>query len=272
MLSSCDQHMSVLEKTRIGLVIISLLLCLFPPAAHSEWYLGGYGGSSAPGPLKDVKMNQLGERLDTQYFSGGQSNPKLGTYTQTLSTSDVNLKHSPLFGGKAGYFFNDEGAKWLGLELEAFTSQPTIKSQTVRTTHNVTYTPFTVLAPGVCVLGQSCQISSTFTGTTPIPESSMHLYTLMLNVVARYPGTVFQPYVGLGAGAFYFTSSGPISGRQVVPGLNAMVGLKILATEELGLFLEGKYNRATITNFDPNYGLSGEYNAFNFIAGVAYHF
>jgi len=100
----------------------------------------------------------------------------------------------------------------------------------------------------------------------------MRLITVAFNVVARYPGTVFQPYVGVGAGAFYFSSSGSLSGRQVVPGLNASVGLQILATEEWGFFVEGTYNRAALTNFDPNFGLSGEYSAYNFVAGIAYHF
>jgi hypothetical protein len=42
-----------------------------------------------------------------------------------------------------------------------------------------------------------------------------------------------------------------------VPNLNAMVGLKVLATKEWGFFLEEKYNRATISNF---------------VASLAYHF
>ena len=47
----------------------------------------------------------------------------------------------------------------------------------------------------------------------------------------------------------------------------------MLATEEWGLFVEGKYNYATITNLDPTgFGLSGVYNSFNVLAGVAYHF
>ena len=91
----------------------------------------------------------------------------------------------------------------------------------------------------------------------------MRLITVAFNVVARYPGKIFQPYVGVGVGAFYFSSSGQIDGHQVVPGINAQVGLKVLATEEWGLFVEGKYNYATITNLDPSgYGLSGAYSAF----------
>jgi hypothetical protein len=101
----------------------------------------------------------------------------------------------------------------------------------------------------------------------------MRLITVVFNVVARYPGTTFQPYAGVGGGAFYFNSSGQIDGRQVVPGLNTQLGLKVLATEEWGLFVEGKYNYATITNLDPaGFGFSGVYSSFNAIAGVAYHF
>jgi hypothetical protein len=60
---------------------------------------------------------------------------------------------------------------------------------------------------------------------------------------------------------------------QVVQGLNTQAGLKVLATEEWGLFVEGKYNYATITNLDPSgFGLSGTYSAFNILAGVAYHY
>lgn len=243
-----------------------------PPTALGEWYAGGYGGYSVPNKLTNVKMNQLGETLDTQYFSGGQSVPPTGTYNQTLSASDVDLKQSAMFGGRAGYFFNDEGFSWLGVEIEAFTTKPTIQNQTVSTVHDITFVPFAPQAPSVCIQGIDCQVQRSIPGTVNVPESSLRLYTVAFNVVTRYPGKVFQPYVGVGVGAFYFTSTGGISGRQVVPGFNSMAGLKILATGEWGLFLEGKYNRATITNLDPTFGLSGEYSAFNFVAGIAYHF
>jgi hypothetical protein len=59
----------------------------------------------------------------------------------------------------------------------------------------------------------------------------------------------------------------------MVPGLNTQAGLKALATEEWGGFVEGKYNYATITNLDPAaFGLSGVYNAINFLGGIACHF
>jgi opacity protein-like surface antigen len=211
-------------------------------------------------------MPLLGEQQAPAQFPG--FNPITGdTLTSSLSSSDISLKNSAIFGAKGGYFFKDEGFRWLGVEVEAFTSQPTIKRQTVTTVLDATFIPKNPSPPLL--------VPTTITqpGTLQLEESSMRLITVAFNVVARYPGTTFQPYVGVGAGAFYFNSSGQIDGRQVVPGLNTQAGLKVLATEEWGLFVEGKYNYASIDNLDPSgYGLSGTYSAFNAIAGVAYHF
>lgn len=220
-----------------------------------------------PGKLSDVQMPLLGERqAQAQFPQFSPLPPNLDKLTSSLSGSDISLKSSAMFGGKAGYFFKDEGFNWLGVELEAFTSQPTIKQQTVATTLDATYIPGSPSAGN-----QATSISQP--STLQLEESSMRLITVLFNVVARYPGTTFQPYVGIGGGAFHFSSSGQIDGRQVVPGLNAQLGLKVLATEEWALFVEGKYNYATITNLDPaGFGLSGTYSAFNAVAGIAYHF
>ncbi len=262
---------SILTASPSALVII-LLVGALPQPVLGEWYVAGYGGASFPFSFNSVQMNQLGETLDTQFFSGGQSIPRTGTYSQTLSSSDLRLKQSPLFGGRVGYFFSDQGFKWLGTELEVFTTTPTIKNQTASTTHHITFNPFNLQAPGSCILGSDCQIQQSISGTVNLPESSMRLIAFTFNVVARYPGKVFQPYAGVGGGAFYFTSSGAIRGHQVAPGLNAFGGMKVLVLDDWGLFVEGKFTRATITNFDSAFGLSGEYSAFNVLAGLAYHF
>ena len=275
-----------------SLVIVALLQA---DLAHSEWYLGGYGGYSAAQPLKDVTMNNHGFREAVNSYGFGPSSIQQGdTLTQNFHTSDLSLKQSALFGGKAGYFFKEEGFSWLGVELEAFTTTPTIKTQTLSTNQDITF----ILGPGhlpnpVCPLplpNNQCSSQANLHISKDDPNAvqvggSMRLITVLFNLVARYPGTTFQPYVGVGGGAFYFSASGQdqvsslgqiihgINGRQVVPGLNAQLGLKVLATEEWALFLEGKYNYATITNLDPaGFGLSGVYSAFNAVAGVAYHF
>lgn len=277
MVSSFHRRLLFSTTTGISLVMFALLFVGFPGSVRAEWYVAGFGGLSMPGSLNDAKMDTLGERRALQQFPGAAAIPPNGTLTQSFNTSDIGLKNSPLFGGKAGYFFKDEGFNWLGVELEAFTSQPTIKSQAVSTSQEVTYLPFnpnSVTPPANCVPGiPDCQAQVRNNGTLQLSESSMRLIAVAFNVVARYPGTMFQPYVGVGGGGFYFNSSGQIDGRQVVPGLNTQLGLKVLATEEWGIFVEGKYNYATITNLDPSgFGLSGVYSAFNLLGGIAYHF
>ena len=258
-----------------GILAVLVFVCVgLPHPALSEWYVAGYGGASIPFTLNSVQLNQLGETLDTNLFVGAKSNPPQGTVNQQLHSSDLSQKRSPLFGGRVGYFFADQGFKWLGAEFEMYTTTPTIKDQTVRTLHHVTYIPGPDQNPdpNTCVIGSSCRIEQSIAGTAQVPESSMRLITFAFNVVVRYPGKIFQPYAGVGGGAFYFTSSGAIKGHQVVPGLNAFGGLKVLVFDDWGLFIEGKFNRATITNFDSVFGLSGEYSSFNVLGGLAYHF
>ncbi len=257
-------------------VLIMVFLCQVE-SARSEWYLSGYGGYSMAQPLSDATMNTYGEALAINRYGFGPSNIQQGdTLTQNFSTSNLSLQQSALFGGKGGYFFNDLGLPWLGVELESFTTTPTIKTQTLATTQDITF----LLGPGHLPVfpcpappTQQCSVQETVNSTLPVTQSSLRLVTAIVNVVARYPGTTFQPYIGIGGGGFYFSSSGQIDGRQVVPGLNTQAGLKVLATEEWALFVEGKYNYATITNLDPSgFGLSGVYSAFNILAGIAYHF
>ncbi len=272
MTSWCANVMLVAARPYSLIAVLLFTVWGAPHQALGEWYVAGYGGASIPFTLGTVQLNQLGETLDTALFAGGKNNPPTGTYSQQLHASDLSLKRSPLFGGRVGYFFADQGFKWLGAEFEVFTTTPSIKNQTATTVHDITFNPFNPEAPGLCTVGTTCQIRQSISGTTNIPESSMRLITFAFNVVVRYPGKFFQPYAGVGAGAFYFTSSGPIRGHQVVPGLNAFGGMKVFILDDVGLFVEGKFNRATITNFDSTFGLSSEYNAFNVLAGLAYHF
>ena len=251
------------------------VLVLLPMSAAAEWYVGGYGGYSWPQSLKDVTMDNFGLQSAISRYNFTQNDINQGSsLTQNFQSSDVSLKSSAIFGGKAGYFFKDEGLSWLGVEVEAFTTKPTIKQQTVDTTQGITF----VLGPppaGACDPNptlKTCSAQESLRSTLTLSESSMRLIAVAFNVVARYPGKIFQPYIGVGAGAFYFSSSGQIDGRQVVPGFNAQAGLKVLVTEEWGLFVEGKYNLANINNLDQGFGISGRYSAFNAVGGLAYHF
>jgi opacity protein-like surface antigen len=248
------------------------LFCLSSAVpSNAEWYVAGYGGLSTEAKLTDVTMPVHGQRVAMDQFSGTKIPTTGDTVTQNFKTSDLSLKNSLIFGAKAGFFLDDPSLKWLGFELESFTTKPNIKQQTLQTNQDITYSPGSL--DNCQDFTTDCPETRVLNGQLSVMESSLRVTAIVLNVIARYPGTTFQPYVGIGGGGFYFSSSGQIDGRQVVPGLNAQLGLKVLATEEWALFVEGKYNYATITNLDPvGFGLSGAYSAFNTIAGVAYHF
>lgn len=247
--------------------------------ARAEWYVAGYGGYSTGGDFSDVTMPRWGERLARQQFP--QADAPLdflgrGTLYQQFSTSDVSLKSSAMYGGKVGYFFDNLKLPWLGVEAEVFTTTPNIKAQTVETSHQITYQPNDPDSVSNCSLPvpptPRCPASVSNKSTLSLGESDLRVMTFALNLVARYPGSVVQPYVGVGVGAFYFLSSGQIDGRQFVPGLNAQFGLKYLATQHWALFAEGKYNLAHVSTLDQTFGISGLYSIFHVAAGAAYHF
>lgn len=258
---------NLLPVLRLAVTVgLAFLFTCAPSVSQAEWYFGGYGGYSNPGSLRNVQMPALGEqRAQSEFPTFVPGNANGDTLTNSLRTSDVLLKNSAIFGGKFGYFFKDEGLSWLGVELEVFTTRPDIKAQTLTTTLDATYSPKNPT-------GLNPPSTITRTGTLQLDESRLRLVTAAFNLIARYPGDVLQPYVGVGAGAFYFSSNGQIDGRRFVPGLNLLSGLKILVTEEFGFFVEGKFTRATIPQLDPTFGLRGEYSAFNAVAGVAFHF
>lgn len=240
---------------------------------YAEWFVAGYGGVSMKAKLTDVTMPIYGERLAADQFPSTTIPTTGDTLTQNFKTSDISMENSPIFGAKVGYFLADPSFKWLGFELDAFTTKRDFKQETRQTNQDITFSPGPTTIANCGVAVNSCPEVRVLNGELSMMSTSLRVSTIAVNVLARYPGTIFQPYVGVGAGAFYFSSSGQFDGRQVVPGLNAQAGLKVLASEEWGLFVEGKYNYATITNLDPvGFGLSGTYNALNVLAGVAYHF
>ena len=261
-------------SARVRAVLFSPILLVFfcfsfVVPGYAEWYVAGYGGYNTGAKLTDVTMPDYGQRLAMDQFQS-TNNPKTGdTLTQNFKVSDISLKDSPIFGAKVAYYLDDPSYRWLGFELEAFSTKPDIKRQTVQTAQDITFVPRDTAN---CVAINLCPQTVNQTGQLSVADASLRVSTIALNVVARYPGTFLQPYAGVGVGAFYFKGSGQFDGRQVYPGLNALAGLRLLATEEWGLFVEGKYNLANVTNFEPTFGLSGTYSIFHVVTGIAYHF
>lgn len=166
--------------------------------------------------------------------------------------SDLDLQNSFLFGAKIGYF--SQSVRWFGVEAEIFHTTPHVKQQAV-----------TVTGPGGSV-------------TVPgVPGQYFSMWTLAPNLVFRYPGKRFQPYVGVGPGIFFArlkdaqTEDSQSSTRL---GLNAEVGLRYFLARHVALFGEYKFNYARL-GFNETANLDGfdaTYMANNFVFGIGYHF
>jgi hypothetical protein len=93
--------------TRASALALLLGLSAGLPEAPAERYLAGYGGVSTGGALRDVTMNNLGERLALQQLPPGILNPAdvaFGSFTQSFNVANLSLKSSPIFGAKRGTF------------------------------------------------------------------------------------------------------------------------------------------------------------------------
>jgi opacity protein-like surface antigen len=202
-------------------------------SALAETYIAGQLGASFPFPASGIETTGTGVAPGT-------------------TGSDLALKNGFAFGGKLGHYF--DSLPWLGLETEAFTTNPHIKQQTVF-----------VKEPGV--------------GAGPVATSGSYfnVTTWAFNVLARYPGETFQPYVGLGMGVFFGNLKDAQTGdtqSDTVPGLNALAGLRCLLTDEVVLFGEYKFNYARF-NFPETtnlLGLNMTYAAQLVMVGIGYQF
>jgi len=161
-----------------------------------------------------------------------------------LTAPDFDLKNSIAYGAKLGYF---PGSSWFGVELDVYNTTPHIKS------------------------------------LDDIPGIHMRVTTAAVNIIARYPGLTFQPYVGVGLGLMFAHIGDSPTTRadsDVGAGLNALVGMRFFVTPYTALFTEYKYSEADLA-FDNAFspaqgfasgGFSGTYRAQHIVVGILYHF
>jgi opacity protein-like surface antigen len=157
----------------------------------------------------------------------------------TQSGPDLDLKNAVVYGGKLG-FYPGNGAT--GVELDVFNSQPNIKN------------------------------------LDNIPGIHLGVTNVGLNLLLRYPGQTFQPYVGFGGALLIARISQTVdvqSDTDVGFGINLLGGLRTFITPYVAIFAEYKYTRGTLSfneAFGPTGGFSGSYHAQHMVFGVSYHF
>jgi opacity protein-like surface antigen len=195
--------------------------------AFSELYIAGQVGGAFPGKWTNNKGTGL---------RGGET------------FSDIQLSNSLVLGGKIGYFL--ESYRWLGAEIDAYTTTPNIKTQTFHRT-----------GPTTAVLNQQ--------------EAELRVTTVALNLVFRYPGDVWQPYAGGGPAGFRTTGKRDFSDSSTGVGFNFIAGLRVFVIQHLAVFGEYKYFGATFKfdeAFGPGAGIETDYKASHIVGGVSYHF
>ena len=150
-----------------------------------------------------------------------------------------DMKNSLAYGGKVGVY-PYHGS--LGIELDVNHSTPHVK--------NIDNTPGIHL--GVTNVG--------------------------LNVLFRYPGTTFQPYLGLGPGILIARLGRSVETEpdtQVSVGFNFLTGVRAFVTPNVALFTEYKFTDAKF-DFNGAFGSFGGFNstyrAHQLFVGVSYHF
>ncbi|UVT20816.1 MAG: outer membrane beta-barrel protein [Nitrospira sp.] len=216
------------------------VFALFSHPAQAEWYLAGQGGVAFGGNLK---------QLDEVPASGAGA----------VQYSNLALHASPLYGGKVGYYFDDPAWRWLGFEMEAYTSTQHIKQQGLEVTQR-----------GV---PPSSQVISDKTGrvTTWAPISMM----------VRYQIGPVEPYFGVGLSLsflhFHDAATDTTTSSNANVGFIGKAGLRWRVTEHLAVFGEWKYNQFSFS-FDQfllgsaSSGGDGRYGSHIAVGGIGWHF
>ncbi len=200
-----------------GLLCFSLSL-ISPAAAWAEWYAAAQLGVNFADPIRNVRG------------SGSLAG---------LEAPNFNLKTSPAFGGKLGFFPN-HGI--FGLELDVSHSTPHIKN------------------------------------LDDVPGIHLAVTNIGGHVVLRYPGMTWQPYIGGGPAllvARLGRSSTTENDTQVSVGANVLVGIRAFVTPKVAIFTEYKYTDSTFRfggAFGPVGGFDGTYRAHQLFMGLSYHF
>lgn len=156
-----------------------------------------------------------------------------------LEAPDFDLKNSVAYGGKLG-FFPFHGS--LGVELDVFHNSPHIKN------------------------------------LDDIPGIHLAVTNVGVNILLRYPGATFQPYIGGGPAiliARLSSSATTQQDTQVSVGGSFLTGIRAFITPTVAAFTEYKYTDAKFGfngAFGSVGGFDGTYRAHQLFVGLSYHF
>lgn len=259
-------------QVRLLLSVVSCALALLIPSpSFAQFYVGVYGGS----PIVHDANTEAGSRL-LQVIGNEAKEDGVNITALEVDVSDTEFDAGWLLGGRVGYWL--ESLPFLALEAEFYGSLFEISEQ------NTSFRT-SIAAAGV---------SGSTTPTVPLQGADMEVFTLGLNILARYPFSSIQPYGGVGVGLVRgtiddvrvlrdvtFTVDGTsftldagdkiydLKGEEEwVWGLQVMGGLRGFITNKIALFVEYKYLN-TKFEFQP---IKIDYDVSHVMGGVEFFF
>ncbi|MGH7219915.1 MAG: outer membrane protein [Nitrospiraceae bacterium] len=156
-----------------------------------------------------------------------------------IELQDFDMKNSLAYGGKVGvYPFHGS----LGFELDVSHSTPHVKN------------------------------------LDEIPGIHLAVTNIGANILLRYPGMTYQPYLGAGPAIMIARLSGSTDTQpdtQISVGSNFLTGIRAFVTPKVALFTEFKYTHAKFGfhgAFGSFGGFDSTYRAHQLSVGVSYHF
>lgn len=156
-----------------------------------------------------------------------------------IELQDFDMMNSLAYGGKVGVNpFHGS----LGFELDVFHSTPHVKS-----------------------LDNS-------------PGIHLAVTNVSANMLLRYPGVTFQPYLGVGSAILIARIGRSVETQkdtQVSIGSNFLTGIRAFVRPKVALFTEYKYTHAKFSFHDVFVSFGGfdsAYRAHHLFVGVSYHF
>lgn len=199
--------------------------------SYAEPYFSIYGGVSAP------------EDLDWKDNVG------------INSAGTIELDNNATFGLKAGHWFSEGDAPFIGFELDANVQFPRWNGITTTKALGVTSTPTSVTAKADSVLVSG-----------------------IVNLLLRYPQGPIRPYAGAGGGFAFWAV-----GDQTIPtgtfnsetdgafAWDILAGIDLHASDMISLFAEYKYFGANF-EFPDSIGMDIDYRASLFYGGIIFHY
>jgi len=193
-------------------------------------------------------LSSIAIPAQSEWYVAGQAGYSFADSLRNVTTTgpfsgielqDFDMKNSLAYGGKVGvYPFHGS----LGFELDVFHSTPHIKN------------------------------------LDDIPGIHMAVTNVGANILLRYPGVTFQPYLGVGPGILIARLSQSVTTQQdtqVSIGFNFLTGIRAFVTPHVAVFTEYKFTDAKF-DFSDAFGSFGgfdsTYRAHQLFVGVSYHF